>query len=71
MLESGRCRGKCRRCRVESTGCGGQVTEDGSIRVRTWASTYVLRPCQGTGVSLISEEISRGDTRGLYCHGRD
>ena len=33
------------------------------------ASTYVLHPCQGTGLSLISEETSRGDTRGLYCQG--
>ena len=33
------------------------------------ALTYVLCPCQRTGLSLISEETSRGDTRGLYCQG--
>ena len=27
---------ECQRCRVESTECGGQVTEDGSVGVRTW-----------------------------------
>ena len=33
------------------------------------ASTYVLCPHQGTGLSLILEETSRGDTRGMI--GRD
>ena len=27
---------ECRRCRVESTECGGWVMEDGSVGVRTW-----------------------------------
>ena len=40
-------------------------------RSKDLASTYVLRPCQGTGLSLILEETSRGDTRGLYCQGGD
>ena len=47
--------------------------EDGrwQHRGKDLASTYVLRPCQGTRLSLISEETSRGDTRGLYCQGGD
>ena len=56
---------------MESTECGGQVTQDRSIGGKDLASTYVLHPRRGTGVSLISEETSRGDTRGLYCQGRD
>ena len=31
-------------------------------RGKDLALTYVLHPCQGTGVSLILEESSRGDT---------
>ena len=38
-------------------------------RGKDLALTYVLCPHQGTGVSLILEESSRGDTRGLYCQG--
>ena len=40
-------------------------------RGKDLASTYVLCPRQKTGVSLILEKTSRGDTRGLYCQGRD
>ena len=40
-------------------------------RGKDLASTYVLHPHQGTGLSLILEETSRGDTRGLYCQGGD
>ena len=40
-------------------------------RGKDLASTYVLHPYQGTGLSLISEESSRGNTRGLYCQGED
>ena len=39
-------------------------------RGKDLASTYVLRPHQGTGLSSISE-TSSGDTRGLYCQGGD
>ena len=50
-----------------------QCTEDGrrQHRGKDLASTYVLHPCQGTGLSLILEELSRGDTRGLYCQERN
>ena len=40
-------------------------------RGKDLASTYVLCPCQRTRLSLVSEETSRGDTRGLYCQGGD
>ena len=40
-------------------------------RGKDLASTYVLCPRQGTEVSLILEESSREDTRGLYCQGGD
>ena len=40
-------------------------------RGKDLASTYVLGPRQGTGVSLILEETSKEDTRGLYCQRRD
>ena len=36
-------------------------------RDKDLASTYVLYPCWRTRLSLILEETSRGDTRGLYC----
>ena len=36
-------------------------------RGKDLASTYVLHPYQGTRLSLILEETSKGDTRGLYC----
>ena len=47
--------------------------EDGrwQRRGKDLASTYVLCPCQGAGLSLILEETSRGDTWGLYCQGGD
>ena len=50
-----------------------QCTDYGSWqhRGKDLASTYVLHPHQGTGLSLILEETSRGDTRGLYCQGED
>ena len=38
-------------------------------RGKDLASTYVLHPHQRTRLSLILEETSRGDTRGLYCQG--
>ena len=41
--------------------------EDCSIGVKDMASTYLLHPCQRTRLSLILEDTSRGDTRGLYC----
>ena len=40
-------------------------------RGKDLASTYVLCPCQGTGLSLNLEETSMGDTRGLYCQRGD
>ena len=40
-------------------------------RGKDLASTYVLHPCQRTRLSLILEETSRGDTRGLYWQGGD
>ena len=48
-----------------------QCTEDRGqqCRGKDLASTYVLRPHRRTRLSLISEETSRGDTRGLYCQG--
>ena len=49
---------RCQRFRVGSTECDVWKMEDGSIGVRT-------------GLSLISEETSRGDTRELYCQGGD
>ena len=47
--------------------------EDGrqQHRDKDLASTYVLCPHRGTRLSLILEETSRGDTRGLYCQGGD
>ena len=38
-------------------------------RGKDLASTYVLHPHQRTRLSLILQETSRGDTRGLYCQG--
>ena len=38
-------------------------------RGKDLTSTYVLHPHQGTELSLILEETSRGGTRGLYCQG--
>ena len=35
------------------------------------ASTYVLHPGWRPRLFLITEEISRGDTWGLYCQGGD
>ena len=36
-------------------------------RGKDLASTHVLCPHQGTGLSSILEKTSRGDTRELYC----
>ena len=62
--ESGRCRGN-----VKGVEWGAQSAV---YEYRRWqhrgkdlASTYVLCPCRGTGLSLILEESSRGDTRRL------
>ena len=40
-------------------------------RGKDLASTFMLCPHQGTGLSLISEETSSGDTKGVYCQGGD
>ena len=67
-LESGRYRGKVGdvECRVWGMEYRGQ-----QHRGKDLALTYVLHPHQRRKSSLISEETSRGDTRGLYCQGEN
>ena len=47
--------------------CGVRNTEDDSVGVRTWLQLMCCSLTEEQRLSLILEETSRGDTRGLYC----